>query len=82
MKNRKTKLDPQQAPDNQDFQEQDPNKPLYKFFIPIIIHNLSSYDARIIFKYFNPRVAAKHSQTDEVHPPNVEIVGLNLEKFI
>jgi len=55
----------------------------FKFFIPVIFHNLSGYDSHHIFRYFNPRVAARYSKNgDTKYPPNVEIIALNLERFI
>ena len=37
----------------------------YMFHIPVCFHNLSRYDSKHIFKYFNPRVAAKYGKDEE-----------------
>ena len=61
----------------------DEDQSKFKFFIPVVFHNLSGYDSHHIFRYFNPRVAAKYSKNGEKKfPPNVEIIALNLERFI
>jgi hypothetical protein len=58
------------------------SKNSYQFKIPVIAHNLSRYDAKFIFQYFNPRIAAKFGKNADKYPPNVEITALNLEQFI
>jgi hypothetical protein len=55
----------------------------YKFFIPVVFHNLKSYDSHHIFRYFDSRVVQKFDETrGENSSANVEIIGLNLERFV
>ena len=62
------------------------DKPKYRFFIPVYFYNLARYDSKHIFRYFNPRVAAEYGkdedEEEDEHPPNIQIIGLNLEQFI
>jgi len=54
----------------------------YQFHITVVGRNISRYDSKFIFKYFNPRVLAKFGKNDSKYPPNVEVTALNLEQFI
>ena len=54
----------------------------YKFHISVVMHNLSRYDAKFIFRFFNPRRAAKYGKNTDKYPPNVESTALNLEQFM
>jgi hypothetical protein len=55
----------------------------YKLFIDIVIQNLKGYDSHHIFRWINNRVVTmfdeKHGQSSK---ENVEIIALNLERFV
>jgi hypothetical protein len=55
----------------------------YRFFIPVIFHNLKNYDAHHIMRFFDSRVIEKyHQSTGENSRDNVPIIALNLERFV
>jgi hypothetical protein len=54
----------------------------FKVHIPVIFHNLAGYDSHLIIKNFNSRVLNMFDPHDPNKRENVEIIGLNLEKFI
>ncbi len=55
----------------------------YKFFIPIVFHNLKNYDAHHIFRYFDARMVEKFDdERKKDSTESVEIIALNLEKFV
>lgn len=55
----------------------------YTFFVPCVFHNLSNYDSHHIFRHFNSRIAERLDKNciGKAADP-VEIIGLNLEKYI
>lgn len=55
----------------------------HKFFIPVVFHNLKNYDAHHILRYFDARMVEKFSGKDQqCSRQNVEIIALNLERFV
>jgi hypothetical protein len=50
--------------------------------IPVVLHNLKNYDAHHIFRSFNKRVAAKYDEECRETFESVNIIALNLEKYV
>jgi hypothetical protein len=53
-----------------------------RILIPVVFHNLKNYDAHHIFKSFNKRVAAKYDEEGRETFESVNIIALNLEKYV
>jgi hypothetical protein len=67
---------------NHDESDEDDQGP-YKIFIPVVFHNLKNYDSHHIFRFFNSRVVEKFDENrNENSLQNVEIIALNLERFV
>jgi hypothetical protein len=53
------------------------------FKIPVLFHNLKSYDAHHIFRHFNSRMVAKFAEKRQLDSKaSVPIIALNLERFV
>jgi hypothetical protein len=48
----------------------------------VVFHNLKNYDAHHIFKSFSKRVAAKYDEEGRQTFENINIISLNLEKYV
>jgi hypothetical protein len=53
-----------------------------RILIPVVFHSLKNYDAHHIFKSFNKRVAAKYDEEGRERFESVNIIALNLEKYV
>jgi hypothetical protein len=51
-------------------------------FIPVVFHNSKLYEAHHIFKSFNKRVAAKYDEEGRQTFESVNIIALNLQKYV
>ena len=83
--NKRSRLQEQSAHrrKNRDEDDDDDDDCGYKFFIPVVFHNLKNYDAHHIFRWFNSRVIAKFDEGRcENSTENVEIIALNRERFV
>lgn len=54
----------------------------FKFFIPVVFHNLKGYDGHLIMSHYNRRMARMIDARGKDVYDNVEIIGINLEKFV
>ena len=60
----------------------------FQIHIPVCYHGLSNYDAHHIFRYFNRRVVTMFDNKihdddeDSMKSMNVQIIALNLERFV
>jgi hypothetical protein len=62
----------------------------FQIHIPVCYHGLSNYDAHHIFRYFNRRVITlfdnkvhdDNVEDDKIKSMNVQIIALNLERFV
>jgi hypothetical protein len=63
---------------------QDANDFEFQVHIPVCYHGLSNYDAHHIFRYFNKRVVQMfdNKPIKDDASLNVEIIALNLERFV
>ena len=53
-----------------------------RVMIPVVFHNLKNYDAHHIFKSLNRRVTAKYDKKGRQSFESVNIIALNLEKYV
>jgi hypothetical protein len=53
-----------------------------RILIPVVFHSLKNYDAHHIFISFNKRVAAKYDEEGRKTFESVNIIALNLEKYV
>jgi hypothetical protein len=53
-----------------------------RILIPVVFQNCKNYDAHHIFKSFNKRVAAKYDEEGRQTIESVNIIALNLEKYV
>ena len=52
------------------------------YFLPIIFHNLTSYDSHFLLKEFHKRYALHHVRNGKVSYDDVRIIPLSSEKYI
>ena len=53
-----------------------------KYFLPIIFHNLTNYDAHYVIKYFERRHTQKIAEGQKVTYDDIKIIPLNGEQFL
>ena len=81
--NKRSRLQVRQRNNKRCGHDDDDDQGQYKFFIPVVFHNLKNYDAHHIFRWFNSRVVEEFDEDrGENSLQNVEIIALNLERFV
>ncbi len=53
-----------------------------KLMIPVVFHNLKNHDAHHIFRSFNERIVAKYDKKGRQSFKNVNVIALNLERYV
>jgi len=52
------------------------------FFIPVLFHNLKSYDAHFVIKHFQRKYVESRNSNNEVSFDDIKITPLNSEKYL
>ena len=88
MPNRKRKVTQGQKPNKKPKIDKDYTK---NFFLPVVFHNLKSYDAHFVIKHFKKQYTARSRDQDDddiceqeesVSYGDIRVVPLNSEKYL